>query len=180
VWDSELPLRKTVTLVETGPNTGVFENTIRLTSNPAEATQTNVVYAPPGSTLYIEYVDPLAPNSTEPVTVTAKYTVVSTAMVTTPLVPQPQKAQLINPQTLKPITTVKPGQQAIIVLPVNNTASTPLTVYAVVTVYKNGVPVMFLVSGPYTVPGNTATNIAITLLPISQPGTYTVKILLLK
>jgi hypothetical protein len=179
VWDNELPLRKTVVLVETGPNTGVFENTIRLTSNPAEAVQPNVVYAPAGSTLYIEYIDPISPNGTN-VTVKASYQVVSTSMVSTPLTPMPQKAELINPQTLKPITTVQTGEQATIVLPVTNSASTPLTVYAVVTVYKAGTPVMFLVSGPYTIPASSTSNIAITLLPISQPGTYTVHIVLLK
>ena len=180
VWTSALPTRRQVQLVETGPNTGVFTTVIRLTDNPQITT--NTFYAPPGSTLYVEYDDQLAPNMTPGqafVPVVAEAKVVQSVAAQMPLQPNPQQVKLLDPITLKPITAVKAGKPALVVVPVRNTASQTITVYAWVVIYKDNVPVAAGVSVGSVGP-NAVVDLPVTLPPVMEPGTYTVKIILLQ
>ena len=176
IWSSALPIKTTVKLVETGEDTGVFSNVIRITDNPEEIGQPNTVYAPAGSTVYIQYVDKLAANGETDVPVEGSFKVVESAVVSRPAVPQPEKSELLDPATLQPVTTAKAGKQVLVVVPVENKASSDVTVYAVVTVYKEGVPVAFSFS-VNVLKANSVTELPVTL-PALEPGTYTVKIVL--
>jgi hypothetical protein len=73
--DYRIPI--VVPLKETGPNTGVFEGYIILTSDPTYIGTPGYLYVKPGSKVYVEYTDHLTANGT--IDVTIEKTVETTA-----------------------------------------------------------------------------------------------------
>ncbi|BES82364.1 hypothetical protein [Pyrodictium abyssi] len=179
VYSDALNIRKNITLVETGPDTGVFSNLIRLSDNPADIGKTNTIYAPAGSTVYVEYVDKLGANGEENVEVKGSFKVTGAAVAGRPLMPDTTKVAVKDPMTGETISKVKPGKQAMIVIPVENTAAEDVQVYVIVQVYKDGVPVAFN-AGVSVVKAGSVVNVPAMTPVLTEPGTYTVKVLLWK
>ena len=74
---------------------------------------------------------------------------------------------------------MKPGKQAMIVVPVENTAAEDVQVYVIVQVYKDGVPVAFN-AGVSVVKAGSVVDVPAMTPVLTEPGKYTVKVLLWK
>ena len=176
VYSSASPIRVTITLVETGVNTHEFMQRIVVTSDAAKIGEPNTIYAPAGSTIYVEYEDPLNAEAEEE-TVKAEVEV-GVPAVEYPLKPAAEKAKLIDMETGEEITTVKVGQMVFIYIPVANLNNvSEVTFTAIVVAYKDGVPVGVTPSYVRIGPGATE-SIPVSLPILREPGTYTVKIYL--
>ncbi|KSW10746.1 hypothetical protein CF15_08165 [Pyrodictium occultum] len=179
VYSSAINVRKTITLIETGPNTGVFTYTVRLSSSPAEIGAPNTIYAPAGSTVYVVYHDEYGSNGKPVDIVNSTKVAAPTPKVRYPLIPYPEKAVLKDAATLENISVVKPGKQAVIVIPVENIADYDVTTYVIAVVYKDGAPVAYNYA-INKVPAKSVVDVPATLPVLTEPGTYTVKILFWK
>lgn len=179
VYSSAINVRKTITLIETGPNTGVFTYTVRLSSSPAEISAPNTIYAPAGSTVYVVYHDEYGSNGKPVDIVNSTKVAAPTPKVRYPLIPYPEKAVLKDAATLENISVVKPGKQAVIVIPVENIADYDVTTYVIAVVYKDGAPVAYNYA-INKVPAKSVVDVPATLPVLTEPGTYTVKILFWK
>ncbi|RLG85155.1 MAG: hypothetical protein DRO39_06295, partial [Thermoprotei archaeon] len=176
VYSSASPIRVAITLVETGVNTHEFAQKIIVTSDAAKIGEPNTIYAPAGSTIYVEYEDPLNAEAEEE-TVKAEVEV-GVPAVEYPLKPAAEKAKLIDMETGEEITTVKVGQMVFIYIPVANLNNvSEVTFTAIVVAYKDGVPVGVTPSYVRIGPGATE-SIPVSLPILREPGTYTVKIYL--
>jgi len=162
-----------VTLVETDDDTGVFEQRVLVTSDPADIGKPNTVYAPEGSTIVVKYRDLLGADAKE-TEVVKEISVVAAPAVPYPIVPTAEEAKLIY--NGEEVTKIPPGAIAYISIPVNNTDARAVSFYAIVIVEKDGVPVGVSLA-TYTVPGKTSQVIYVPLPIIREAGTYTVRIL---
>ena len=180
VWSDAAPLRKPVTLAETGPDTGVFSTVIKISDNPLDIGKPNVVFAPTGSTVYILYVDPHGSNGEANVTVLEEVKVVKAVVTPFPAKIEKEEISIINVLTGQKLTKIPANKVGVAIsVPVHNNGTEPITTaYVIVTIYKNGVPVGVAVGTASNIPAGQTVYVPVVLPPLPA-GTYTAKVLIL-
>ena len=168
------PIGATVTLKETGPDTGVFEGEV-LISNTI---QTGAVFAKIGDTVTIEYTDPYpADYGTTGKSKTFTYEVAIGVRPTMPM--KIEAASTVEPTTGATIEVAKVGKLVGISIEIKNSDIEDHTVTVIMVIRDaKGVAVQLQYQTIYVAAGKTATA-GFTWRPAAA-GSYTVEIYVVK
>ncbi len=172
---------KEVTLIELPPGSGVFIGYILVSSDPAQFTNPNVIFAKPGDTVTVIYTDEFPADYAQ--TKKAKDFVASAAVgqiSPTPVVlPQPEQVSIVYPNGTPATTPLPVNTLLIFLITINNTNPTPISPVVIFTVLDaNGEVKVLQVQIP-TIPGGGSVTVGFSYT-FTQPGNYTVRIVAIK
>lgn len=175
VYSTSDPAGVTVSLIETGANTGIFKGTLTFTTG---SSQGSTLRASDGDTVTVKYLDP-NPSLTDMPTWQAgqTYTVTASARIGAPAPALPITAG--KPSLLdaagKPIEKGKVGTQLLLSTEMKNEARTDQSMLYIVQVKDAAGTVVYLSFVQGTVPGGKAYTFGIAWTP-AKAGTYTVEV----
>ncbi len=169
------PMGKTVTLLETGPDTGVFSGVVVITDNLANALKySNYIYAKYGNEINISYYDEYPANFAQ--TGTGEWfthTVYVGVPVTKPIVAS--KPAFINPFTGQPITKPTVGVPVGISVNITNTGYEEKT-FTVLMIVRNPSGVAIQISWvTVTLAAGAKQTVGFSFTPPAT-GSYTIEI----
>lgn len=167
--------RETITLTETGPNTGIFTNCINASTTGGGGTNDGTLNAPPGATLVVTYTDPNDPSDTSNDTAVVTTPTPAMAIAKTRITPQDGVA-VIGETVRFDIVVSNPGPTELTTVTVTDNFPSTCLSYQSASITPDNVGASTLTwnnIGPITTGSNKTISLYFTVIAACNPATNT-------
>jgi len=169
------PVGVSVSLAETGVNTGVFEGYVKV----SDTIGGGMIYAKLGDTLTVTYKDSYPADyviTEKPKTFEAKATV---GAPPPPIPMEAAKPSMVDPETRETLTTAKVGRRVYLSTTITNKAAVSMDFEALIQVKDEAGVVVYIGTVGGTIAGGQTFNVRVSWTP-PAPGKYTVEVVVWK